>query len=58
MASFRDLRQLRGISWNLLTALIIINVSVFSYGFDTSIYANIQAMDGECCVSFPALRAT
>ncbi|KAL6244465.1 hypothetical protein RBB50_008707 [Rhinocladiella similis] len=45
MAKLKDLARLRSLHWRLLVALFIINVSVFSYGFDNSVYSTTQAMD-------------
>ncbi|KIX05525.1 uncharacterized protein Z518_06397 [Rhinocladiella mackenziei CBS 650.93] len=45
MANFKDLILLRDCSWRLLVALVVINVSVFSYGWDNSIYSTVQAMN-------------
>jgi SP family sugar:H+ symporter-like MFS transporter len=47
MASWKDLRSFKEASWNLVLAIIVISVSVFSYGFDTSVFSTIQAMDGK-----------
>lgn len=48
MANIKDLALLRNLHWRLLLALFVINVSVFSYGFDQSIYSTTQAMNSEC----------
>ncbi|CAG8033353.1 unnamed protein product [Penicillium salamii] len=45
MASLKDLRSFSRVSWNLLLAIIVINISVFSFGFDQSVFSTIQAMD-------------
>ncbi|OQU97536.1 hypothetical protein CLAIMM_03458 [Cladophialophora immunda] len=45
MANLKDLLLLRTLSWRLLLGLFVINVSVFSCGFDNSIYSTIQAMN-------------
>lgn len=47
MAKLKDLARLRSLHWRLLVALFIINVSVFSYGFDNSVYSTTQAMDSK-----------
>ncbi|KAJ5327232.1 hypothetical protein MYU51_017695 [Penicillium brevicompactum] len=45
MANLKDLKSFRQVSWNLLLAIIVINASVFSFGFDQSVFSTIQAMD-------------
>ncbi|KAJ9633278.1 Hexadecenal dehydrogenase [Knufia peltigerae] len=45
MAQLKDLAKLRSLHWRLLVALFVINVSVFSFGFDNSVYSTTQAMD-------------
>lgn len=60
MANLKDLRSFGQVSWNLVLAIIVINVSVFSFGFDQSVFSTIQAMDGnlslhisfECVLNF------
>lgn len=45
MANLKDLSSLRGaFTWTMLMVFVIVNVSVFSYGFDNSVYSSIQAM--------------
>ncbi|KAJ5579803.1 general substrate transporter [Penicillium hispanicum] len=45
MAGWKDLRSFRQTSWNLGLAIIVMALSVFSFGFDNSVFSNIQAMD-------------
>lgn len=47
MTNLKELALLRTLHWRLLVALFVINVSVFSYGFDNSVYSTTQAMDSE-----------
>jgi amino acid permease len=46
MGNLNDLRAFRQVPWNLVLAIIVINISVFSFGFDQSVFSTIQAMDG------------
>lgn len=52
MANLKDLKSFRQVSWNLLLAIIVINVSGFSFGFDQSVFSTIQAMDGKYIFKF------
>ncbi|KAJ5748754.1 uncharacterized protein N7511_010450 [Penicillium nucicola] len=45
MANLKDLRSFGQVPWNLIMAILVINVSVFSFGFDQSVFSTIQAMD-------------
>lgn len=47
MANLKDLKSFGQVSWNLILAVIVINISVFSFGFDQSVFSTIQAMDGK-----------
>lgn len=46
MANWKDLRAFKQASLNMVLAIFVMSVSVFSYGFDNSVFSTIQAMDG------------
>ncbi|KAJ5294221.1 hypothetical protein N7508_009042 [Penicillium antarcticum] len=45
MANLKDLRSFGQAPWNLVMAILVINISVFSFGFDQSVFSTIQAMN-------------
>ncbi|KAJ5090801.1 hypothetical protein N7532_009485 [Penicillium argentinense] len=45
MANLKDLRSFKQASLNMVLAIIVMSVSVFSFGFDNSVFSTIQAMD-------------
>jgi hypothetical protein len=53
MANWKDLRAFKQASLNMVLAIFVMSVSVFSYGFDNSVFSTIQAMDGTFTSSYP-----
>ncbi|KAJ5980362.1 hypothetical protein N7481_007660 [Penicillium waksmanii] len=45
MANWKDMRAFKQASLNMVLAIFVMSVSVFSYGFDNSVFSTIQAMD-------------
>ncbi|CAI7564592.1 unnamed protein product [Penicillium pancosmium] len=45
MANWKDLQAFKQASLNMVLAIFVMSVSVFSYGFDNSVFSTIQAMD-------------